>query len=168
MTSILLSTVCAVALGAASPSVQADTTDVYMIDYVEVKDFNGSQLVGKTISTYNVNLTGEGSRMVRTHIIKTVLSGNAATVATREMSSEMAGLISLSPAERDNAVFFLNGARVSQLTFNYLDAGDIAEIKTLKGEEAAEYLLSLKNKKEYDDETAGRGVVIVTTKSRNQ
>ncbi|MBO6044663.1 MAG: hypothetical protein J6P69_02275 [Bacteroidales bacterium] len=167
MTSLVLSAICAVALGAASPSVQTDTTDVYVIDYVEVKDFNGTQLVGKTISTYNVNLTGEGSRIVRTHIIKTVLSGNTVKVATREMSPEMAALIKLSPEEMGNAVFFLNGARVSQLTFNYLDANDIAEIKTLKGSEAAEYLQSLKKNREYDGETAGRGVVVVTTKSRN-
>ena len=168
MTSLLLSAICAVAMGAASPSVLADTTDVYVIDYVEVKDFNGSQLVGKTISTYNINLTNAGSGTVRTHIIKTVLSGNTANVATREMSPEMAGLINLSPAEMGNAVFFLNGARVSQLTFNYLNANDIAEIKTLKGAEAAEYLQSLKRNREYDGETAGRGVVVVTTKSRNQ
>ena len=167
MTSLVLSAICAVALGTASPSVQMDTTDVYLIDYVEVKDFNGTQLVGKTISTYNVNLAGEGSRIVRTHIIKTVLSGNTVRVATREMSPEMAALIKLSPEEMGNAVFFLNGARVSQLTFNYLDAKDIAEIKTLKGSEADEYLQSLKKNREYDGETAGRGVVVVTTKSRN-
>ena len=168
MTSLLLSAVCTVALGVASPSVQADTTDVYVIDYVEVKDFNGAQLVGKTISTYNINLTQDGSRTVRTHIIKTVLSGNTVQVATRKMPPEMAALIKLSPEEMGNAVFFLNGSRVSQLTLNYLAADDIAEIKTLKGTEAAEYLQSLKKNREYDGETAGRGVVVLTTKSRNQ
>ena len=168
MTGIILSSICAVALGAASPSVQTDTTDVYVIDYVEVKDFDGTQLVGKTISTYNINLTGDGSKVVRNHIIKTVLSGNRVSVATREMSPAMAGLLNMSPEEMDNAVFFLNGARVSKLTFGYLDVSDIAEIKTLKGLEAAEYLQSLKNNREYDGETAGRGVVIVTTGSRNK
>lgn len=168
MTGIILSSICAVALGAASPSVQTDTTDVYVIDYVEVKDFDGTQLVGKTISTYNINLTGDGSKVVRNHIIKTVLSGNRVSVATREMSPAMAGLLNMSPEEMDNAVFFLNGARVSKLTFGYLDVSDIAEIKTLKGSEAAEYLQSLKNHREYDGETAGRGVVIVTTGSRNK
>lgn len=168
MTGIILSSICAVALGAASPSVQTDTTDVYVIDYVEVKDFDGTQLVGKTISTYNINLTGDGSKVVRNHIIKTVLSGNRVSVATREMSPAMAGLLNMSPEEMDNAVFFLNGARVSKLTFGYLDVSDIAEIKTLKGLEAAEYLQSLKNNREYDGETAGRVVVIVTTGSRNK
>ena len=168
MTGIILSSICAVALGAASPSLQTDTTDVYVIDYVEVKDFDGTQLVGKTISTYNINLTGDGSKVVRNHIIKTVLSGNRVSVATREMSPAMAGLLNMSPEEMDNAVFFLNGARVSKLTFGYLDVSDIAEIKTLKGSEAAEYLQSLKNNREYDGETAGRGVVIVTTGSRNK
>ena len=124
--------------------------------------------MGKTISTYNINLTGDGSKVVRNHIIKTVLSGNRVSVATREMSPAMAGLLNMSPEEMDNAVFFLNGARVSKLTFGYLDVSDIAEIKTLKGSEAAEYLQSLKNNREYDGETAGRGVVIVTTGSRNK
>ena len=164
MTGIILSSVCALVLGAASPSVQADTTDVYVIDYVEIKDFDGTQLIGKTISTYNINLTNEGSRTVRNHIIKTVLSGNRVSVATREMSPAMAGLLQLTPEEMDDAVFFLNGARVSKLTFGYLNVSDIAEIKTLKGTEAAEYLQSLKKNREYDGETAGRGVVIVTTK----
>ena len=41
------------------------------------------------------------------------------------------------------------------------------EIKTLKGSEADEYLQFLKKNREYDGETAGRGVVVVTTKSRN-
>lgn len=165
---LLLSTICAVALGAASPSVQADTTDIYMIDYVEVKDFNGSQLVGKTISTYNINVTNVGSRVVQTHIIKTVLSGNSMKAAAPGLSPGFAGLVPLEPAEIDNAVFFLNGSRVSQQTFNYLDTNDIAEVKALKGAEAAEYLRSLKKNDEYDGETDGRGVVIVTTKSRNR
>ena len=165
MTGIILSAFCALALGAASPSVQADTTDVYVIDYVQVKDFNGSQLVGKTISTYNINLTEAGSDIIRTHIIKTVLSGNSASVGTVVgKSSGIDKLVSLTPEEMDNAVFFLNGARVSRMTFNYLDTGTITDIQTLKGEEAEKYLQSLKSNKEYDGITEGRSVVIVKAK----
>jgi len=168
MTSFILSTVCALALGAASPSVQADTTDVYVIDYVEVKGFNGSQLVGKTISTYNISVTTSGSETVRTHIIKTVLSGNSVQVKTGGgRSSGLEGLVSLSPEEMDNAVFFLNGARVSPTTFKFMDTGTITDIRTLTGEEADRYLQSLKNNKEYDGMTEGRCVVIVKAKSQN-
>ena len=168
MTSIVLSAICALSLGAASPSVKADTTDVYVIDYVEVKGFNGSQLVGKTISTYNINLTTAGSEIVRTHIIKTVLTGNTNNVGTvTGKSSGLDGLVSLSPEEMDNAVFFLNGARVSRTTFKFMDTGTITDIKTLKGEEADEYLQSLKKNKEYDGITEGRSVVIVKAKSQN-
>lgn len=167
MTSVLLSTICAVALGAASPSVQMDTIDVYVIDYVDVNDFNGSQLLGKTISTYNINLTNEGQNVVRRHIIKTVFSGNSAAVATRGLSSGFTGLVPMAPEDLENAVFFLNGARVSRQTFNFLDIEDIADVKALTGAEAAEYLRSLKRNKGYDGETDGRGVVIVTTKSKN-
>ena len=152
MTGIFLSTICALALNAAPVSPRADTTDVYMIDYVEVKDFDGSQLVGA----------------VRTHIIKTVLSGNSAKVAaTRGVPSRFTEMVSLKPEEMEKAVYFLNGSRVSLLTFSYFDLGSIADVKTLKGAEATEYLQSLKNNKAYDGETDGRGVVIVTTKSRN-
>ena len=168
MTGIVLSALCAVALGAASPSIQADTTDVYVIDYVEVKGFNGSQLVGKTISTYNINLSTEGSEIVRTHIIKTVLSGNTANVGTgADGSSGFDRLVPLSPAEMGNAVFFLNGARVSRNTFNYMDTGTITDIQTMKGEEADKYLQLLKNKKEYDGITEGRCVVIVKANPQN-
>jgi len=168
MISTILSAICALALGAASPSVQADTTDVYVIDYVEVKDFNGSQLVGKSISTYNINLTTSGSETVRTHIIKTVLSGNNPGIGTGGgKSSGLDGLVSLSPEEMNNAVFFLDGARVSRTTFNNMDTGTITDIKTITGEEAAEYLQTLKNNKGYDGITEGRSVVIVTTKPRD-
>ena len=170
MTSVILSTICALALGAASPSAQADTTDVYVIDYVEVKDFDGSQLVGQSISTYNINLTTSGSQVVRRHIIKTVLSGNNVDVETTGAggwSSGLDGLVSLSPEEMNNAVFFLNGARVSRTTFNYMDPGTISDTKILQGEEAYEYLQSLKKNKEYDGITEGRSVVLVTTKPRN-
>ena len=167
MTSIILSTICAAALSAAALPASVDTTDVYVIDYVEVKDFNGSQLVGKTVSTYNINLSKEGSNIVRTHIIKTVLSGNAAEVAVREMSPGIASLIPLNQEEMGNAVFFLNGARVSELTLRFLDAENIADVKAMKGAEAAEYLRSLKAERKYDGVTDGRNVLIITTKSRN-
>ena len=137
MTSILLSCICAVALGAASPSSRADTTDVYVIDYVDVKDSNGTQLVGKTISTYNINLAGNGSRTVRRHTIKTVLSGNTVKDGTGEMSSETAGLFRSTPEGKDTTNVFiidnvvvkgfngfqLNGKTISAYEISLTDTG---------------------------------------------
>ena len=135
MTSILLSCICALAFGAASPSVQADTTDVYVIDYVDVKDFDGTQLVGKTISTYNVNLTGNGSRTVRRHTIKTVLSANKVQDGTGEMSSETAFPDSNPDGKNTTNVFYIDNVKVkafsgSQLNGKTISAYDITVTDT--------------------------------------
>ena len=127
MISTILSCICAVALGAASPSVQADTIDVYVIDYVDVNDFDGTQLVGKTISTYNVSLTGDGSRAVRRHTIKTVLSENKVQAGTGEMSSETDALLRSNP-DRKNAtnVFFIDNVKVKDFSGSQLNGKTIS------------------------------------------
>ena len=136
MISTILSCICAVALGAASPSVQADTIDVYVVDYVDVNDFDGSQLVGRTISTYNVNLTGNGSRVVRRHTIKTVLSENTVQAGTGEMSSDADVLLRAVPDGKDiTNVFFIDNVKVndfrgSQLNGKTISAYDITVTDT--------------------------------------
>lgn len=87
MLTSILSAVCALALGASAITSQADTVNVYMINGEKVTDFDGSQIVGKTISNYRIgvatnNATGEVSKV---HIIETeehvssfVVNGNYA------------------------------------------------------------------------------------------
>ena len=71
MTSIILSTVCALALNAASLSAQADTADIYLIDYVKVENFNGSQLASKVIYSYTIRRSTVSGVPTRLHFINT-------------------------------------------------------------------------------------------------
>lgn len=71
MTSIILSTVCALALNAASLSAQADTADIYLIDYVKVENFNGSQLARKVIYSYTIQRETVNGVPTRLHFINT-------------------------------------------------------------------------------------------------
>ncbi len=68
---MFLSAVCALALNASVAP--ADTVDRYVINGAKVEKFDGSQLVGKTVSDYRV-LTATGQvngEVVRVHMIST-------------------------------------------------------------------------------------------------
>lgn len=71
MTNIILSTVCALALNAASLSAQADTADIYLIDYVKVENFNGTQLARKVIYSYTIKRETVNGVPTRLHFINT-------------------------------------------------------------------------------------------------
>ena len=87
MLTSILSAVCALVLGTSAMTSQADTVNVYMINGEKVTNFDGSQIVGKTVSDYRIgvatnNATGEVSKV---HIIKTEdpaspLTGNGGLV----------------------------------------------------------------------------------------
>ena len=87
MLTSILSAVCALALGTSAMTSQADTVNVYMINGEKITNFDGSQIVGKTVSDYRIgvatnNATGEVSKV---HIIKTEdpaspLTGNGGLV----------------------------------------------------------------------------------------
>lgn len=163
MAGIILSTICAVFLGTAA----ADTTNVFIIDNVEVKDFNGSQLNGKTISAYEITLTDAGSRTVRTHKIKTVPLGNTIRTTTEvstELSSEMSSF--LDQVDTENAVIIVNGVPVSEETFRALNFREITNLEEMRGNSASEFLQKLKEEGKYDGATEGKGVVAVTTRQR--
>ena len=76
MTNIILSTVCALALNAASLSAQADTADIYLIDYVKVENFNGSQLARKVIYSYTIRRRTVSGVPTRLHFINTGVMKN--------------------------------------------------------------------------------------------
>ena len=162
MACIILSALCAVFLGTAA----ADTTNVFIIDNVEVKGFNGSQLNGKTISAYEITLTDAGSKTIRTHRIKTVPIGNTISVTTTEVSPEFSSEMSsfFNKIDTKNAVIIVNGAFVTEEEFRALDYKDITNLEEMRGRSAAEYLQNLKKEGKYDGKTEGKGVVSVTTR----
>ena len=163
MASIILSTICAAFLGTAALPAKADTTNVYIIDNVQVKNFSGSQLNGKTISAYDINLSTAGSRVIRTHVIKTGPFGKTITITPAETSGpKPTDFLPYPLDELLNVVYFLDGEQISEEAFLAMNGKDIAGVKVYKEMSATEYLQGLKDKGKYDGPTVRRDVVVVT------
>lgn len=90
MLTSILSAVCAIVLGSNSIASQGDTLNVYIIDGEKIENFDGSQLVGKTVSDYKTMTSSSTSNGVtsvtKMHIIKTdgkqIKSANNYSVVT--------------------------------------------------------------------------------------
>lgn len=73
MLGIFLSAICALNINASAVTASVDTLDRYIINNQTVGKFDGSQLVGKTISYYKIFLTKGKSEsgILRLHVILT-------------------------------------------------------------------------------------------------
>lgn len=73
MLGIFLSAICALNINASAMTASVDTLDRYIINNQAVGRFDGSQLVGKTISYYKIFLTKGKSEsgILRLHVIRT-------------------------------------------------------------------------------------------------
>ena len=163
MAGIILSTICAAFLGTATLPANADTTNVYIIDNVEVKNFTGTQLNGKTISAYDVTLSNAGSRIIRTHIIKTAPFGKTINITPAETSGpKPTDFLPYPLEELKNVVYFLNGELISEEAFLAMSGKEIGGVKVFRATAASEYLQGLKDEGKFDGPTVGRDVVIVT------
>ena len=70
---MFLSAICALGVNASAMEAQADTLERYVINGRQVARFDGSQLVGKTVSDYKVAVA-EGNvagQVIRLHLINT-------------------------------------------------------------------------------------------------
>ena len=67
-------TLCSVPYGAEARPAQSDTLDRYVIDGEDVTGFDGSQLVGKTIQSYDVSVSKSGRTVYRVHTVTTAPS----------------------------------------------------------------------------------------------
>ena len=68
-----MSAICALNINASAVTASVDTLDRYIINNQTVGKFDGSQLVGKTISYYKIFLTKGKSEsgILRLHVILT-------------------------------------------------------------------------------------------------
>lgn len=105
MLTSFLSALCAVVLGTSSAPVQADTTNVYIINGKKVENFDGSQLVGMTVSDYRTGISrSESNGKVSTtkmHIIRT--DGRQAASVTSMTTTSDAGVISIVGSDVDSS-----------------------------------------------------------------
>ena len=166
MASIILTTICAVALGTTSLPASADTTNVYIVDNVEVRNFSGSQLNGKTITAYDISYTTRGSATVRVHSIKTAPFGNTIQVTPQVTGPSIEAFLPFPMEEILNPVYFLDGNIISEEEFLSLDTAAIAGVRALKEASATEYLQPLKDEGKYDGPVTGCTVVIVTSRTK--
>ncbi len=178
MTSIILTTICALALNAASIPAQADTNDIYLIDLTKVENFNGSQLAGKTIRAYSIQRENVGGVPTRIHFITTKTDGaqnpvvaifdndfnNATSVTVGEKSQPSISIRTTDPSlSVDDIVYIVDGKQTSSDDFRKLDPKNIKSIEVMKGSSAAKYLQDLKDQGKYQGETDPSGGLIIVT-----
>lgn len=122
MLTTIISMVCALSLGASSVSSQADTVNVYMINDEKVANFDGSQLVGKTITDYKVVTATKDNTVYQVHGITT---GDAAAQAKKA----------------ENTVYIIDGKKSSEAAMNSLQPDTISAITIYKAgsKEAAKW-----------------------------
>lgn len=71
MITSLLSALCALNLNVSTLLAPADTLNHYIIDNNPVEHFDGSQLAGAKIKTYDISTVQENGRTIRIHSITT-------------------------------------------------------------------------------------------------
>ncbi|MDE7126574.1 MAG: hypothetical protein K2O58_01575, partial [Bacteroidales bacterium] len=121
MLTSILSAVCALVLGTSAMTSQADTVNVYMINGEKVTNFDGSQIVGKTVSDYKIgvatnNATGEVSKV---HIIK-----------TEDTASPLAGNGGLVMGM--DVIYVVDGVKTSSLDFIKIKQENIGSMTVCK------------------------------------
>ena len=71
MRALLILGLCATAMVANARTAKTDTVNRYIINGQTISNFNGTQLQGKTVTSYNVATQNEKNRVVVTHNITT-------------------------------------------------------------------------------------------------
>ena len=77
MLTLLFSALIATAPVTGDLSAQADTVNRYFIDGQTVTNFDGTQLIGKSVASYEITYSNEKKTVVRTHTIKTRKPANS-------------------------------------------------------------------------------------------
>ena len=112
MGTFLIAAICAATLSAENITAPADTLVKYVIDGNKVENFNGIQLVGKTVSAYDIMVAtnhNDGS-VTKIHLIKTVSDSEVDTTV------ESAGILS-KHFPKDNVIYILNGEMADRAKF---------------------------------------------------
>lgn len=185
MTSFILTTICAIALNAASLPAQADTTDIYLIDNVRVENFNGSQLAGKIVYSYVIRRENVGDTPVRVHFITTgsVQGGEVAasaqakapTVVMFDQDFSNGTVVSVGDKDQpqikvrttdpslspDDIVYIVDGRQITTDEFKIIDPKNIKSVEVMKGDSAAKYLQGMKDQGKYQGGINPKGAVIV-------
>ena len=166
MTTTILSALCAIALGTGSISATTDTVNVYTVDYQQVKNFDGSQLVGKKIESYTINTLDaiEPGKVVKVHFIITdaataIKESDPQVIISGQISEGEEPSIKIVQVNQDDLppVFIVDGKIVSKDYIDKLKPKNISSMEILKGNSGDEVC-------EKYGIPAGSGVVLIHTK----
>lgn len=168
-TILIAAAICAVAVSAEARTVKSDTVDYYLINGERVSNFDGSQLVGKTIKSYYVDIVNmKNGNTVRAHTISTERNADDVVV----VGSGKMGDIKVSPAggapgfilRTDPSVsgivdvlFVVDGVKMSAEEAQKISPDNIVSMEILNGTASKKYT-------DKDDV----GVVLITTKAKDK
>ncbi|MDO5442653.1 MAG: hypothetical protein Q4G10_03185 [Bacteroidia bacterium] len=167
MSTIILSALCAMALSTAYTTAPADTVNIYSVDYQKVENFDGSQLIGKKIESYNIDIFNDGmsGKVFRIHTVITdaapefndevnVVDDNVMVIG----ASQENPTIKVVSTTGEAPIFIVDGKQVSQDFISKLNPKKIDSMEILKGP------LSDETAAKYGIPAGTSGVVLVYTK----
>lgn len=147
---MFLSALCVLSLNSSEIVPQTDTLERYIIDGQQVERFDGSQLIGKTVTDYRIGLATKrsGGTVFRMHLISTTERKGTNTVSIKGDESRNAAPTS------GNAIYLIDGKVGGKEIFNALKPDDIASITIYKaGSAEAEKLSGKKDASVFDIKT---------------
>ncbi|MCI2108376.1 MAG: hypothetical protein LKK12_05495 [Bacteroidales bacterium] len=142
MLTTILGAICALALNASPAASQADTVNVYMINGEKIENFDGRQLVGKTISTYRIAISKSNStgKITKVHMINT----------TESLAKSDGNGVS------ENTVYVVDGVKTSPEGFAKITPSEIGSITVCKA--------GSKEAKEWTDDATAQVIKVETKK----
>ena len=150
MLTSILSAVCALALSATSVQTPADTVNLYILNGEKVADFDGSQLVGKTVSDYKImtatsssngvvtvtkvhNICTDGRQAKNVSVTqesKSVGGTSVNSISVGEGHNEIAGTVTVKGS--DPAIVIINGKPSTREELVKMNPKHISEMQIYK------------------------------------
>lgn len=142
----ILSAVCALALSATTVQAQADTVNLYIINGEKVTDFDGSQLVGKTVSDYKImTATSSSNGVVTVTKVHNILTDGrqARSIAMTSSATDGANVnsvtvddsvvdYSVTGVPSDKMELYIDGKKSTRAELGKIKPDKIASITVLK------------------------------------
>lgn len=152
---------------------------VYVIDHNVVKDFDGSQLVNKSIAQYNVDEKNnvhviftsdftKSNKIKRTEV--TSRDGEVNVVSYDAKGNKVVSTkfeSNVGPVDKDGVAYVVDGKVVDKFTVNSLDNGNIVSIQVIKDKNNPDYQKYAKEIKKYAD-VSPEAITVINTSNDNE
>lgn len=158
MLTTILTALCALTISTADVTTLADTLDTYVIDAVQIKDFDGSQLVGKTITNYHISCLTLKEGVTRIHNIVTndFKAPDGVQVIGYGTTDEAQIRVLKTSSSMPDPIYVIDGKVVTSDEFKSIKPSNIESIEILKGGASEVH-------RKYTDRD-DVGIILITTK----